>query len=249
VFHLLAWSVAIGQTADTEVTAVQDDIVFRNSVNRFYLGQAMDLVAAYAGSATINRAKFASASLRQVNFPFIRPVERTVAPPDLPGMMDLVESPFRLPQGEELLVQATSDLACGTERLNVLAWVTTGLRNAPTGDVLACRATSSTAAVANTWTSISYTFDQSLPPGEYAIVGSESISTTGVAHRFIIPNQEWRPGSLSNVAVGNQTHPLFQERRLGQYGVFQHVALPTIQVFCNSTDNSHVLYLYLVRIR
>lgn len=245
--HLAAYFLAIGQTANTDITALNDDVLTRTN-GHFQLARDMDLMAGCVMSATLNRARLNSPTLRVVSPQFIYPPEVSLTPTDHPNMAWWLDSPFRLKAGEEIALEATSGLACGTENLVGLIWITEGLQPVPAGDIYNARWTSTTACVANTWTTLTITMDQGLPPGVWALVGSTHQSTTGKAHRWIIPNQTWRPGALSQTALGNATHRNFEDRRLGLFGTFVNTIMPQVQVLANTTDNAHVGLMQLVKI-
>lgn len=87
-----------------------------------------------------------------------------------------------------------------------------------------------------------------LPKGRYAVVGSECISTTAIAHRWIFDNQSFRPGALSSGAIGERTHRLFYDGSLGTWGTFISQVPPRIEVLCSGADADHTIFLQVVRI-
>lgn len=247
MFHLAAWSKLIDNTANTDVTPVTDDILpIQNS--HFVLPQDMQLVAAWAASATLSRARLNSGSLRQVNPPYFRPLNVAALPANDPNLVELAHRPFTLKGQEELILEATSGVAMGTERSTFLAWMMPNFDPAPQGDTYFIRFTSTTAAVANVWTTLAVTFETSLPKGRYAAVGCELQSTNGQAHRLIFDNQIWRPGFLSISSLGNRTHVYDYRQTLGKWGEFTTVSLPRFQVLVNGTDAAHEGYLQCVRL-
>src|SRR5262249_19290050 len=110
------------------------------------------------------------------------------------------------------------------------------------------RFTSTTAAVANKWTTTVLTFQDSVPPGVYAMLWSECQSTNGQAHRWIIPNQLWRPGLPSATALSNRLPYDLYQGIFGTMGVFRSTALPQLQVLANGADAAHEGYLAVTRI-
>lgn len=247
MFHLSAYFVSLSTVANTDAPALNDDVLTRIN-SHFMLSQQMDLILAAAMSATLNRARLNSPTLRVISPQFILPIEAAVKPATRPSLATWLDNPFTLQPNEEISMEATSDIAMGNENFTGLVWLTSGLEPIPPGDVYNTRFTSVTAAVANTWTSLVITFDQGLPPGLWAMVGSELVSTNAQAHRWIFPGQIWRPGGLSKPAVGSQTHQIFYDRRLGIWGRFTNTTLPTLQVLVNGTDNAHTGWMSLVKI-
>lgn len=247
MFHLCAYTAAIDSTADTDVSALTDDILtVQNS--HFILGDARTLSLAYAGSATLSRAKLASPSMRQIASPFLRPIAQSTLPASDPPCWYLLDQGFSLKPFEEIQVQATSGVAMGTERFYALLWTNRGYVQWPVGNPIPLRFTSATACVANTWTTLTVAFADTIPSGLYAMLLSEHFSTNAVAHRWIVSNQLDRPGHLS-YSANTKRHPdAIQRGALGVMGQFRSNDLPRLQVLANSTDNSHEGYLYVARI-
>lgn len=250
-FHLAALTATLPTAvANVAFTAVQDDIITRSPVTgAFMLPEDMMLFAATAMSANMNRTRFSSASLRQINQPHIRPVIRSAAPRDLERVAQYLDQPWRLKANEELTLEGTSDIGAASELGIALLWFGKGINPVPPGDIITARATATTAAVVNTWTSLGMTLDQTLPPGVYALVGSECISTTGIAHRWIIPNQFLRPGFLSGTAIGNRGQWEMMQRYFGVLGQFVNTVLPIPQVLCTAADAAHTLFLQLIKVQ
>lgn len=245
--HLAAYTAAVGSTANTAVQALTDDYLDVLGTG-FRLRSPAKLFAAWAGSPTLNRLRFDSPSLRLIGNPFLRPLQAAILPAQDPNLMDLTRNPFALKMGEQIDAQITAAPAM-TERATILIWLAERITPVPIGDVYAIRFTSTGAAVANAWTTITLTLDQSIAPGEYALVGSEHQSTNAIAHRWIIPDRPWRPGFLSVTAVENRTHKLLYEGGLGDWGRFWNTSLPQLQVLCNAADATHVGWMYIVRMR
>ncbi len=246
--HVIAWTAVIGNGANTEVAALNDDIIVLSVSNRFMLPTDFWMLLAFASSATLLRARINSPTLRQVSPPQIRPIEVSLLPTDLPSIASWLDQPFRLLKDEQLILEATSGVAM-TERFTALAWLAPEVPGpVPSGDVITLRFTSATAAVANVWTTLTITLEQDLPPGRYAMVGSEMQSTNAIAHRWIIPNQLWRPGNVSITALANAGSDLFYRRRLGEWGQFVNTAMPQPQVLCNAADAVHAGFLQIVRV-
>jgi hypothetical protein len=245
VFHLCAYTASIGPTADLDVAALTDDILsIQNS--HFVLTQDMWLYAALAGSATLSRAKIASPTMRQIASPFIRPISVATLPGNNPNVALYYDNPWRIPWGEEIQMQVTSGVAM-TERFTGLVWLGSSIDPVPRGNTIPLRWTSTTAAVANAWTSLTITFADTLPSGVYTIIGSECQSAAAIAHRWIISNQLFRPGMMSLSALSQRQPYAFGPGVLGAWGAFRSNDLPRVQVLCNGTDNAHEGYLHVIR--
>ena len=247
MFHLGAYFVSVGQTADTDMTAVTDDILTIQN-GHFILSRPMGLLAAIAMSATLTRCKLASPSMRQIASPYIRPLNVALLPANNPNMWLLDHNEFMLQPFEEIQAQITSGLAMGNENARVGIWLRWANVPIPQGNIIPLRFTSTTAAVANAWTTLSLTFTDTIPAGVYAAVLSEHFSTTGTFHRWIFSNQEPRPGYVSFAAGSSRLPYAITKGQFGQMGRFRSNDLPRLQVLCNSTDSTHEGYLHVVRV-
>lgn len=248
MFHTLANFVSIGQTVDTDVTPVQDDIVLIQN-SHFVFQQDVQLLFAAAMSATLTRCKISTPKTRQITNPFLRPIIGGALPGNNPNIADYRANPFHLKGLEELVVQATSGLAMGNENFTSVMGFSLAPDPMPSGDVFTLRGTSTTAATVNKWTSITVTWQDNLPAGGYACVGFVHESTNGQASRLIFQNQVWRPGGISVGALTNRTHAMFEKGGLGVWGRFLQTAMPVPQVLCNAADASHEVYMDLIRIQ
>jgi hypothetical protein len=246
MFHLLGNTLLIGAVADTDVPALQDDIIqIQNS--HFILPQNMKLFAAAAMSPTMIRARLVSPTLRQIAAPYIRPVISGALPGGNPNFMGIAQNPMTLRAFEETQILGTANPGT-TERFTSLLWVGDGITPNPIGDIYPLRFSSTTAAVANAWTSATISFLDVVPSGLYAAVQSECTSTNAIAHRWIFSNQQLRPGFISQA---NTTSRLPYEMTLDYFGLmgqFRSNDLPRLQVLCNAADAAHEGYLYVVRV-
>lgn len=246
MFHLAAYTEVIGNTADTDVDALVDDILTIQNTH-FVLQQPMQLLAAAVMSATLSRVKLASPSMRQIAPPFVRPIIGAVKPASNPNFWCLDYQPFTIKPFEEIQMLATSAVAT-TERFTGLIWLAPFVEAIPAGNIIPLRFTSATAAVANAWTSVAITFTDTLPSGIYAMVLSECQSAQAIAHRWIISNQIPRPGFFSMTSLTDRLPDLILKGQLGRMGVFRSNDLPRLQVLCNAADAAHEGYLHVVRI-
>lgn len=246
MFHTMAWAKTVDSTADTDMTPVTDDIVsIQNS--HFVLSQEMKLIAAMAMSATLTRAKLASPSMRQIASPYIRPINVAAIPANNANMWLLDHSPFTLKPYEEIQLQVTSGVAM-TEPAAGLAWIQDNYVPIPSGNIIPLKIASTTAAVSNTWTTLSITFADTIPTGRYAAVLSECQSTNARAHRWIFSNQMWRPGFPSFAALSSRLPYAIEKGQFGVMGYFNSNDLPRLQVLVNGTDAAHEAYLHVVRV-
>lgn len=236
----------LGTTANTDIPALTDSVLAITN-NHFRLVDPATLVAgAYLGATAI-RGRLDSPTLRIAGNPYILPVNVGVTPVDRGKWMDLRKAGFQLPTREEIAFQATANPGT-TELATALFWLQYSVEPVSPGRVLWVRATSTTAAVSQTWTNLSLVFDSALPSGYWAVVGSEHQSSNAIAHRLIFPGKVYRPGYLSRTSEGNLSPLINYDGSLGEMGRFVNDNPFQLEALVNGTDNSHVFYFGLVQV-
>lgn len=242
--HLAAYQVLTVANTMTNLAGLVDQVLTRSQTSNVYLlPTKMQCMAGVGMGATLSRLQMTSPTLRQVNILNFRPPIPALQPASNSQVMWYGDQPLMLPALEELQPAA---LDTGAEVVTFLLWLADTVMPVPPGQILKIRATSTTHAVANTWTLLQMTLDNALPAGQYALVGSEHISATGIAHRWQIPGQLLRPGVMSHQALSDIQDVRFAQRRLGTFGNFVQTALPQPEVLCTAADVTHELYLDIV---
>lgn len=247
MYHLAAYKAAIDNTVNADVAALSDSVLSISN-NHFRLVDPAQLVQAYAGSATLTRARLDSPSLRLMGNPYILPANAGVTPGDFPKIADWRRYPLHLPQREEIAMQAASAVAMGTETFFGLIWCQFTMQPIPAGRVQWVRATSTTAAVSGSWTNLALTFESALPTGTWCMVGSKHQSTNAVAHRVLFPGQLYRPGHLSCTTETRRDWFSNYDGTLGEMGRFVNDNVFQVEALVNGTDNAHVFYFGLVQV-
>lgn len=246
--HTLAFSGAVGQVANTAIAAVNDQIITINVANFFQFQRDTKIFTAWASSTTLNRARINSPSLRQIANPQIRPINRGVVGATDANIADYRNIPLTIPGLENWGCDVTSDLAMGNEQAFAVFHVGYSLEPAPTSEIITIRFTGATAAVANTWTQIVLTPDDTLGQGEYAVVGADWVSATCLAFRLNFQNQYFRPGGFGVAATQSRGPLTNYAGGMGTWGRFSTTAMPTFEALCSGADNAHTLFLQVVRL-
>lgn len=243
--HTVAYTDSVAAVTNDDIPAINDDIIpIVNS--HFQFQQNRDLLYAFAAGLGLDRARIVSPKHRQVTLPFIRPHNVGVLPVNDPNVADFRANPFRLAGLEEIAIEA-STTGVGPNRIHVLLGVATSRTPASAGDIYTIRGTSTTAAVVNTWTTITTTWADLLGAGDYDVVGLEVFSTNAIAARLIFDDQMERPGGVSIGALGNRTHAMFYKGGLGRWGTFRSTNMPRVQVLANVADASHEVFMDIIR--
>lgn len=249
-YHIAAYRGTLNAGASNEdIAAVTDEIIAVQ--NGHLLPQRdLDIIFAYAQSATLNRARIVSPTNRQVTLPFIRPITNGTTPANDPNFADYRGNPFRVRGLEELAIEATTDLAMGSETAIVVLGLQGQFQPAPPGDIFTMRGTSTSAATANVWTTLAtVTWADILPAGTYACVGVEVVGAACIATRLIFENQTERPGALGNVLIGSRVGWPFMKGGFGLLGYFTSTRMPLVQVLATAATASWAVYLDIIRVR
>jgi hypothetical protein len=239
VYHTCAFtgSITLGTTKQA-INALADNVFKIGASNGFVLQEDMMLLGAkYSGVGAAN-GKLTSPKLNQFQALFLTPLDVTLAStnPHLQALWPY--RPFTFRNQEEVLALGDNTDA-GNQQQTVVAHFSNGIEQIPSGEILTITGTSTTAAVANSWTLLSFTLDQALPEGVYAMVASECQSTTAIAHRLTFWGQFYRPGHISTTAFTNQQGEPIRWLTFGLMGRFSNVTLPNMEVLCRTTDASH----------
>ena len=231
--------VNVAALADEHVRVVGDDIVIPE-------GRA-NIGAVVALGATISLARLVSPSLRQIVNPDITPLNIAAEPVD-GSIMELWDAPMPLDAGESLNFQAAEG-AGGAEIEVGLVWLTDGPINPVTGNIRTIRATNASTLGAQAWTNGALTFGQTLPVGEYDVVGMAAFSAGLYAARLVFQNENpTRPGCVGFDTEGEGGRALFRNGRLGVWGRFHTNAPPTVDFLSLSADSAQVVYLDVVKV-
>lgn len=244
-FHTAAYFASLGAVTDADVPVISDDILPQTNSHHFP-SRDMKLICAYVSGVTLVRAKIVTPKTRQYGFQYIEPVNAALLPATDPAFTSWYDFPFMLNKEEEVAVQATES-AVGPNNIYAVIWVADQLEPVAPGDAFWIRVTSSTAAVASAWTTLTSTFDVNLPQGLYDVVGLRHESTNSIAARLIFENQYLRPGVLGGVDSSFKQPWEFRTHKLGRFGSFRTNSLPRIQVLANAADASHVWYMQVIR--
>lgn len=239
-FHVLGFyrSIATG-TALVEMTPISDDVISTNpATTRFFLSEDSMIFGAYAGATNLERARIYT-SWKLPNE--IRPSNSAVLPTSVPPMAQWMETPLRIPATQDIIFDAVHSNG-GTQDVIGVAFLTVkGLTPRPAGETLTLRADfgGGFVAGAKSWTEASgtgITWEYALPPGRYAIVGSEFISTTAIAHRWILQGSNLRPGGLCQTSLSGIPSEYQMNGVLGTWGTFTAPLMPRLEILCNAAD-------------
>lgn len=249
-FHLAAYS----QSQDTSgvltaVNAITDQALTTSGKDIIVPAFASQIIGAYAGGATISQAQLVSPSLRRTVNLDLRPIEIAAAPATNGPFINLLERPVQL-QVDEALEAWVAETAAGAELEKILVWLGDGNYQKPSGDTFTVRATSTTTVTINVWSACILTFSQTLPAGEYAVIGARFEGATVIAARLAFVGGTARPGHLG-MATGGLNEPSiargYGALSYGEWGRFKHNTPPIVEYLCTAADTAQTVHLDLVK--
>jgi len=245
--HTIAFSASIAQNSVLQIDAITDDVMSINS-GRFLTQGGYSAYWAFGNSANLERSRIAMPSFNPIAYPWFRFINRPAVGVPQPNVTSYLRQPLRLPDKEYLAAQALQSGA-GAEQVTLVLGI--GQRLVPNvpGDVFTIRGTSTTAATANAWTSITTTWENDLEGGFYQVVGLRHSSANAHAARLIGQYQVERPGSVSVRANSWRQDPIFEPGVLGEYLKFESDSFPSVQVLCGAADNAHDILMSVVKVR
>lgn len=247
MYHLAAYYDTITNVTNDPVNALQDDIITVQN-NNFLPPQDMYVPAAMILGSTALQARLTSPSLRQITPPQLLNINKAALPATDPNYVDYLTNPLLVRGLEELQLQVTGDSTASTAVTGLVWLMDRPWPLSPMGDPITLLGTSTTAAVANTWTTVTYTLNDQLPTGLYEMHASFVCSTNAQAHRWIADNMYWRPGMPSSANPSTRQPLWCQPGVLGVMCQFRNTSLPRLQVLANGTDNAHTIYMRVKRI-
>ena len=245
--HTIAWRESIADIVAEDIAPVVDGIMTIQN-NHFLPQRNYNLLYAYFGGAGATRARFITPTWRQLSTPWIRPINLAIVPLDEANIADYSSNPLMVRGLEELQLEGYQTTG-GAAVVMAAAGLSDGpVSQAPKGDIIAMRGTGATTVTAGAWSNVAATWQDTLPNGQYAVVGLEAIGTTCVAARLIFEDQVFRPGCVGQSLVSGNGSPLFRNGNLGIWGRFNAYRIPSIEFLCNAADTAQEFYLHLMRI-
>jgi hypothetical protein len=176
----------------------------------------------------------------------VAPVENAALPAYPPDPVIVGESFLELREDEALNAYAGNSNA-GAQQESVLVFLSDDNVSQVSGRIHTIKATATAPATSYAWAGAQLTLAQSLPVGDYQLVGARCEQANTLSFRFVFIGGIWRPGM---VAVGgiNAKDPKYARRgMLGIWGTFAHNRVPSVEFFGDGTGGSAVLYLDLIK--
>lgn len=227
--HLCAYASSIAQDAAlANISALTDEVLAQFTSTVYTPETDLKILRIYGRGDSVSQIRIDSPLLRQIGPPQIQPFDTGSEPSTLPPINKYDDSALSWVKNDPLAM-LISRAGSGASVCQVLAWVSPQSQTYSPGPARAVRATATITHTVSSWVSGTMTFDQSLPPGRYRIVGMAAQGTGLLAARLIFAGQTWRPGVLAQDSAGEYDHEWFRRGNFGVFGEFESYAPPTLQ--------------------
>jgi len=253
MFHLSVYNASIANGAVLLQVAAITDPVVAPSGNGFLVPTVINKLMRVAAFGTnLTRVQLTSASLRDYA-PFdVGPVNVGTLIATPANFADFSDAPIPLVVNEELDAFGVQSNA-GAQRIGVGVWWCDGPVKNNTNRPFSVHWTAAATLVANAWSATPIIFDNGIPSGTFAIVGSRMISAGAVFHRWIPRGgPAFRPGGFAGQA---QSFNALDGSRWSDYVAnwgewmrFTNTTPPMVEVFSISADTTEEGYLDLVQV-
>lgn len=247
-FHLAGWTQSQDSAVLVPVAAVPDQAILTQNNDIIVPDDLPLILGLYALGPSLTRAQITSPSIRRQWTQEIFKLDLSATPADHLLFNDHTQNPIVL-DNDEFLDANMAEGAAGASRGTILVWLGDLPPQPYQGDIRSIRVTSTTAAVANTWSNIPIAFNDTLPAGQYALVGAMLQSANMQAFRFAFRGENYRPGFIGITAKNQRENHLARFGGMGEWGTFSHNVPPSVDVLCNGADASFEGVLDLVYLR
>lgn len=221
------------------VAGVPDQALTADSNNRIKVPGPWKLLAGYAAGANLTRAQVNAPSFRNPFLPELYPSATALTVPSPANPFIMGDAGPRFQSGDYFVPQVSRGGA-GASNVAVLAWIGPAFAPAPSGPTYTLVGTVTPTYTAGTWVLANPVWDQTLPVGNWHVVGGASVAANGLATRLVFPGgAQYRPGWLNSTAYGDVVNGNpFRFGAMGHYGTFAYDAPPQIEVLGHTAGAS-----------
>jgi len=247
MFHLVAYRstvpagsnfVYLTPVPDSQIRIEEKNVIIPSGLNH--------IIAVYAHSDFIARARVETPSLRRNMLLEIAPVARSIEPDQWEYINYYFDTPIVLDESEPMRFMAFHDQSTAQE-ITGLVWLADGAITPVTQEHFVARAVCQQIQGSGVWENVSITFDQVLPAGRYGVIGARLEFRNGIAYRLSFVGQSWRPGWVVDLFYQSAMDYPVRHGKLGVWGEFPHDQPPTVDILAFGSGQP-ILYLDLVRL-
>lgn len=248
MFHTCAYYESIDPGgALVPITAVPDDTVSVTGDDIDVPEGMGNLImqAALINDASAAQAQVQSPSLRAVANVDCEPVVAALVFGSPPEGIFHPRSPVQLTPTEAVNFYVNSNPAAAAVHYGLITF-SDGAVQPVEGAIHTVRATAAATLAAGTWVNSALTFGQTLPVGNYRVVGFRARGTNLVAARLNFIGKFHRPGVPALNAIGDTDPWWTRYGRMGVFGEFHTNTPPSVDCL-GVTDSAQVILLDLIR--
>ena len=241
------WEQGADAITGTNITAVADDHL-KNEGDAIIVPELSRLIGFHAGGDSLANIQIVSPSLRRTCLMDVSPVDALALPTSPPDPLFPRGGAPTLEFDEEVTING--DYGNDTTPVDTAALLMLGDNNINpvSGQMFTVKGTLAGAGVAGSWKSVTMTLTQSLPVGNYKIVGARCEGAASYAFRFIFIGGVWRPGGICVANDHAKDVPHTRYGQLGVWGSFAHNREPIIEVLnVDATTAPTAIYLDIMR--
>lgn len=247
MFTTVAYTELVTAAVVRQLLAAVPDVHLSFSGDNIIIPTLNNLLGYYGIGVDIQNVQLASPQLRRLALIDVAPVEITALPTWPPDFIARPDSPLPLVEDESLNALAgNSNVADKQESVIVL--LSDGVVSPVSGEIFTVLATATAPATAYAWDSAALTLSQTLPVGNYQLVGARVEQANTIAYRFILIEHAWRPGGIAVVGIDKSDVAFSRSGKLGEWGIFSHLHVPSIEFFGDGTGGAARIYLDLIKV-
>lgn len=249
MLHLLAYTKAsAGGVSLEDVPGVQDTWATLNGSSHYLLPQDMLVRAVYSLSPNITMEQISQPKLRAIALPSPVPFDVGTAPTSIPAIDWCFPPYFKLGATDELAILQSDNAGGAIQKYAFLVLQDQDVRNLPQNNIITLHATASITLGNKVWGLGTFTLDQTIPYGQYAVVGMDVVGANLIAARLVFPAGGPRPGVIARTSQANKPSLRFRDGSLGVWGYFNSTALPSIELFGNAAPTTQDIWIDVIKV-
>ena len=212
---------------------------------KIYIGDYNMIIGQFA-CVGVNglEARVISPTLRRVNPLYITPIDIALVPTEPIAAIFHPESPVRLETNEAMEVEVAGAVVA-TEQITVAVFLAPGAVPPVKGEIFTLNCAANVTAVLDEWSYSQITFPDSLPVGNYRVVGARVVRANATVFRFVPVGEAWRPGGIAVQAVDDLDPDLQRFGGLGNWFTFNSIQPPGIEIVTSVVAGAGAFEVYI----
>ncbi len=212
---------------------------------KIYIGPYNNIVGGIClPGALALEGRMVSPSLRRVNPFYFSPLEAALVPTEPIAAIYHPQSPVKLDINEALEIEIKATAGAARESTAAVFLAPGGIPPV-NGEIFCINCGVNVALVLHAWQYSEITFPDSLPVGNYRVVGARFICASGVVFRLVPIGEAYRPGGICAQAVDDVDPDLQRFGGLGNWFTFNTVQPPGVEVLGSAAVGATDYELYL----